>query len=125
MAIDANDLRPSRFKVTVKGKEYWSNPPRMAHRIILMKVKPLFDAIALLADGKDVDVDSTKILEYQADLDVLFQDLIPELKDVTLDEMALVELIEQLVENSMPEESKQLKAAKVEVNGDPKAPKIG
>lgn len=126
MAIEATDLQPSRFKVTVKGSEYWCNPPRMAHRIILVKVKPLFLAIADMAEDKDVDIDSSKVLEYQRDLDALFADLIPDLGDVTLDEADLVDVIDQLVQNSLPEEAKQLEAAKVKVGEpDPKAETTG
>lgn len=121
MAIEATDLQPKRFKVTVKGNGYWCNPPRMGHRIILMKVRPLFTAIADLAEGKDTSVSSDKILEYQRDLDALFADLIPELQDVTLDEGDLVGVIDQLVTNSMPQEARELEEAKVKMGGDEEA----
>lgn len=121
MAIEATDLQPSKFKVTVNGKEYWCNPPRMAHRIILMKVRPLFEAIAALADGKDVEVSSDKILGYQNDLDLLFADLIPDLKGVTLNELDLVNVIDQLVTNSQPAEARELADAKVKVGGEEEA----
>lgn len=123
MAIEATDLQPSKFQVTINGKEYWCNPPRMAHRIILMKVQPLFEAIAALADGKDVEVSSDKIIEYQKDLDALFADLIPDLNGVTLDENDLVTVIDQLVTGSQPAEARQLAEAKVQVGGENPDPK--
>lgn len=122
MATHPSDLQPSKFKIKLREKEYWCNPPRMAHRIIILKVQPLFRALAALERGEDIDIDSDKVLGYQKDLDNLFEDLIPDLKkdNVTLNEEDLTTLIEQLVENSLPAESKELKEAKVEMNSDPK-----
>lgn len=120
MAIEATDLQPKEFKVTVNGKEYICKPPRLAHRIILMKVSPMFEAISDLAAGKGVDISSEKILGFQDDLDTLFDSLIPDLRKDSpqIDEAEVVLLIEQILKQTVPEEAKQLDAAKVTMGGE-------
>lgn len=115
----ANDLQPKQLKITIQGKEYNCKPPRLSHRLIIGRIQPLFKAAEDMANGKQTEVSAEDMIQYENDLDTMIQDLMPELKGVTLDITNIIEIISQLLEAMLPAESKELKDAKVEVN-DPK-----
>lgn len=117
-----NDLQPKSFKVTIKGQEFDCSPLRLSHRLILGRVQPLFNAAQDIAEGKKVELSSEEMIALEKDLDTLIGSLIPALNGVTLDILDIVDLISQMMNSMLPEDSKELKEAKVEVNKDLKAP---
>lgn len=126
MAITPDDLQPKKFKVKLGEREFDCFAPRLSHRLILTRVQPLFMSVAEAAKGKEVEIPSEKIIEYEKDLDVLFGELIPELKNVTLDIEHVMSLVSQIMDEMLPEESKELKDNKVKVGSEsPKAKKTG
>ena len=119
--MTTSDLQPKPFKIKIQDKNYLCKQPRLSHRLIIGRVQPLFTAADDLANGKSTDITATQMIDYENDLDAMIQDLIPELKGIQLDIVDLAEIIGQIMEVMLPEESKELKEAKVEVS-DPKAP---
>ena len=115
------DLQPKQFKVKIKEKDYLCKPPRLSHRLIMAKVQPLFTAAEGLARGEDVSISAEQMVQYENELDFMIQDLIPELKGVELDILDIADLLSQLMDSMLPEDSKELKDSKVKVN-DPKSP---
>lgn len=123
--MTANDLQPKDTKIKIHDKDYTCKPIRMSHRLIIAKLQPFFKQFELLSQGKEVDLPATKILEFEEELDVLIKSLIPELNNLTLRMEDIIEIITQIMQNAMPDESKELKEAKVEVNSDLKAKVAG
>lgn len=118
--MSASDLQPKRFKIKIQANEYWCNPPRLSHRLIIGRIQPLFQAADDMSKGIQTEVTAEQMLQYEKDLDTMIQDLVPELKGISLDILDIAEIITQLMESMLPQESKELKDAKVEI--DPKVP---
>lgn len=116
------DLQPKPTNITLKGNSYLCKAPRLSHRLIIARVQPLFEAASNVATGAKNTLTAEDTLSLEKDLDALIGDLIPTLNNVTLDIIDLAELVAQIMEIMLPEESKALKEAKVEIdsNKDPK-----
>jgi len=126
MAIMPEDLQPETYKVTLHGKEYLAYPPRLSHRIILKKVQPFFIALQQAAEDDDVTIPSDKLIEYEKELDIVFQSLVPELKNVTLGVDDVISLLMQIVDQTLPQETRELIDNKVVVGEpDPKVTRTG
>lgn len=110
-----SDLQPKSFKVKIRDNEYNCKPLRMAHRLIIAKIQPFFEQLENLTLGKDVELSGKQILELEAELDALIQNLIPELGNITLDIEDISSILNQIMDSIMPDESKKLKEANVEV----------
>ena len=120
MSIASNDLQPKPFNINIKGNDYKCNPLRMSHRIIIAKISPLFAQFEIIANGQEIEMSTEKIFELEKELDLLINNLIPELKNIELNIEDLANLIGLLMDSILPQESQDLKDAKVEVNNDPK-----
>lgn len=117
MSLSVSDLIPKDFKITIKGVEVTSKPPKLAHMLVLSKVGNLFQNIN---EAKRDD-----ILSAQEDFDWVVTELIPELKDVELDMQASIDLITEIMKQVQPEENKELAEMGVKFDTDPKAEKVG
>ena len=124
--MTANDLQPKPFNIKVQDKEYLCKPIRMSHRLILARLTPFFKQFENAGNGEPIDLTAQQLLEFEAELNVLISDLIPALAGLTIEMDDIAEILSQIMNNILPDESKELKEAKVEVQNDPKAPeKIG
>lgn len=117
MSVTVDDLKPKNFKVNIKGLELECKPLRLSHTLIIGRTGEV------LSDPKSASVADIK--EAEKNMDDLFAELIPELKDVQLDTMTIMELITQLVDNSQPSDSKFLEENGVKLDADPKVEKAG
>lgn len=124
MSVTANDLQPKQYKITVQGKDYIGKPLRMSHRLILTRLTPFFKQFENASTGKEINLNATQLLEFENEIDVFIQDILPSLSGVTLSFEDISEILVQVMNSIMPEESKQLAEAKVEVQTDLKAPEM-
>jgi hypothetical protein len=117
MALTVADLQPKEFKLTIKGVEITSRPPKLSHMLVLSKVGNLFQNIN---DAKRED-----ILTAQEDFNWVVDELIPELKGTELDMQSSIDLITEIMKQVQPEENIQLAEQNVKFDTDPKVPKVG
>lgn len=109
------DLQPKNFKVTIKEKEYDCKPLRMSHRLIIAKIQPLFDQFAVISKGEKIELTAEEMIMLEKELDVLISDLMPALRNVTLNIEDIADVINQLLDSVMPEDAKKLRDAKVNI----------
>lgn len=117
MALTIDDLKPKKFKVTVKGVELECSPLRMSHTLVVSKVGDIFNNIG--------DATRAQISQAEKDLDEVIGELIPELKDIQLDMQATIDLITEMMENVSPSDNKELAEKGVTFDTDPKVEKAG
>lgn len=117
MALNITDLQPKSFEVTIKGQTTECKPPRLSHIFILSKVGNLFQDPAAST--------ASEVKQAEKDLDGVFEELIPELKGVTLEMQAVLDLITQIMNNVNPSENKELDEQGVKIDSDPKAERTG
>lgn len=117
MPVTIDDLKPKTFTVTIKGLELTCKPPRMAQVLSFSKFADV------LQNPKDYSTQDFK--QTEKDLDVLIGELIPELKDVELGLSAVMDLLEQIMDNVQPDDNQELKKNNIQVDSDPKAKRSG
>ena len=117
MSIGLSDLQPKPIQVTIKGVELTSKPLRLKHALTLAKIGAVFED-ASKATSQEID-------RAQAEVDSVFAELIPELKDIELDMSATMELLQQLMSNIEPSENKELNESGVKIDSDPKVQVTG
>lgn len=112
-----DDLQPKNFRIEVKGVTLESKPLRLSHALSLNKLGEIFKNPA--------EVSQQKVAQAEQELDNVIGELIPELKGKQLDLSTTLELLSKLIESIQPDDNKELSAAGVEINSDPKAERIG
>lgn len=112
-----DDLQPKNFKIEIKGVSLESKPLRLSHALTLNKLAEIFK--------NPNDATTQKIAQAEQELDSVIGQLIPELKDKQLDLQTTLDLLGKLIESIQPDDNKELSAAGVEMNSDPKAERIG
>lgn len=122
--MTANDLQPKPTKITIKDKEYLVQPIRMSHRLIIARVQPYFKEIVNVYEGERVSLSSQEILELEKDFDVLVNDLIPGLKNVTLDVAEMIYIVNFLLEGTKPEDIKEAEDSNVKVGKEDESLKV-
>jgi len=111
--IRVQDLKPKPFTVTVKGVELESKPLRLSHALTIAKIGNVFQDTA--------NASQSDIKQAETDMDSVIEDLIPELKGVSLDMQSTIELIGQLMGEIEPSDNKELREKGVAFDTDPKA----
>lgn len=125
--MSASDLQPKPFKITVNGKDYICKPPRMSHRLIIIKVQPLFVQSENANAGNRITLTSEEILSMEHDIDVLISDLLPAIDPLQLSTDDTVDILEQILDHLLPADIKEFKEENVaisEESEDPKGKKI-
>lgn len=118
--MQPEDLQPRPKTIKIKDKDYRCKPMRMSHRLIIARLKPLFEDMERMSKDEKIELSADEILTAEHDIDVLVKSLVPDLQIGSLELEDTIELLAQIVNNSLPEEAQQLKEAKIEVNKDPK-----
>lgn len=117
MSLTVEDLKPKPFKIKINGVELTSQPIRLSQALVLTRVGKLFE------DSSSAT--KQEIKQAEADIDEVFTELMPELKDAKLDSGVSLEIISQLMDSIQPSDNKELKKRKVKFDTDPKALKTG
>jgi hypothetical protein len=117
MALTIEDLRPKNFTINIQGVELECKPPRLSHTLVLSKIGEIFQNIN--------NADTKSIKSAEVDFDWVVNELMPELKGIELDMKSSLTVIEQIMEQISPEETKELNEKGVSFGTDPKAEKIG
>lgn len=112
MSTTIDDLRPRPFEVIVRGVKLLCQPPRLSHAMTIAR------AGNVLQDDK---AGKDRIKQAEADIDEVIGELIPELKGVGLDMNVTMELIGAMMDSVKPDDNKELEAAGVKIDADPKA----
>lgn len=113
MGLSINDLQPQPFTVKVKGVELTCQPLRLAHLFTVAKLGEIFQEPAKATPEQ--------IKSAENEVDALFAELIPELKDVKLDLPSTLSLITQLMSHVEPDDNQELREMGVTFDADPKA----
>lgn len=112
-----DDLQPKNFNIEIRGVVLESKPLRLSHALSLNKLGEIFK--------NPTEMSKAKVSQAEQELDEVIGELIPELKGKQLDLQTTLELLTKLIETISPDDNKELSAAGVEMNADPKAERIG
>ena len=117
MSVTINDLQPRPIKLTVKGVELTSQPLRLKHALVMAKIGSVFENAAK-ASAQEIET-------AQNELDAVFAELIPELKEIKLDMKDSMELLQKLMSYIEPDDNKELTENNVKFDTDPKVGTTG
>jgi len=106
------DLRPQKFKVTIRGVDLNCSPLRLSHALIVAKIGDVFQS------PKEATKES--IIQAQKDMDEVINELIPELEGVELNMTDTIDLITQMTSNTQPEDNQYLNKAGVKFDAEKK-----
>lgn len=112
-----DDLQPKNFNIEIRGVSLECKPLRLSHALSLNKLGEIFK--------NPTEMSKAKVSQAEQELDEVIGELIPELKGKQLDLQTTLELLTKLIETISPDDNKELSAAGVEMNTDPKAERIG
>lgn len=120
MAV-SNDMQPKPHTIKHNGVEYICKIPRVSHKMVIAGLQPFFMSIAELAEGKKSKLSAKELFEAQEEIDALLNDLVPDMKNVTLNENDLVEIVTQILQGTNTTTEKALHENKIEAaETDPK-----
>lgn len=112
-----DDLQPKNFSIEIRGVVLECKPLRLSHALSLNKLGEIFK--------NPTEMSKAKVSQAEQELDEVIGELIPDLKGKQLDLQTTLELLTKLIETISPDDNKELSAAGVEMNADPKAERIG
>lgn len=123
MAVTTNDIQPKMQTITHNGTQYTCKVPSVSHKMIIAGLQPFFLAIAEISEGKKSKLNAAELLEAQNEIDALLNDLVPDMKNVTLNENDLVEIITQILQGTNTTTEQAVADNKIEAaDSDPKVP---
>ena len=117
MTATIEDLKPTPFKITVRGVDLECKTIRLSHAMIIASVGSIFN------DIKNSSVDDIKRAETE--MIAIIPEIIPSLKDIELDGITIMDIITQLGPHMKPTDVEFLEKNGVKINDDPKAEKAG
>jgi len=110
MSVNIEDLQPKSFKVSIKGQEVDCKPPKLSHLLLVTKLGKVFENAQ--------SANREQIVEAEKDFEFVIGELMPELDGLVMDPGMVTEVLTQIMEQVMPEETKALKEHNIEVNGE-------
>lgn len=118
MALNMDELKPKKFKITLGDQETECNPPRMAHLFMINKIGSVF---------RDPDkATKEQIIEADQYFSDIIAELIPELNGEDISVQYKLDVLTQITENITPADNKELTEKGVTFDSQsPKAEKVG
>ena len=117
MSLTIEDLKPKKFKITIKGVEVECKPLRLSHALTISQIGEVFN--------NSKKTSTIELKKCEEDMDNIIGELIPELKDIELDVASILDVITQMMGTIQPTDNKYLNENEVSFDSDPKAEKIG
>lgn len=109
MSVTIEDLKPRNFTVNVRGVALECKPPRMSHALITQRAGKVF--------SKPDEYTVEQIREAEKDLDSVIDELVPDLRGVSLELDIMIEIIEAIQKHSEPSDNQELNESKVTTAG--------
>lgn len=123
MSINAKDIQPRKYKVTVNDTEYTCKPMKMSHKLGIKRIEPLLSAVQSATNDEKIELSFKEMSEFESELSFIVSDLVLELDETQVDIELGAQMLGAMFVNDITEDAKAVNDAGIEGKADPKVTK--